>query len=437
MNEQEYLYIKKPKISEAGKTSYFVDYLKSPKKYDSILELTSENRYDYWDDKFKYRIPEITKIKDKEDAWNIIRLLRGLKSNAIPIKTESDEYFKWYRQKKTDKILMEFDKAVGGNTLSSSSDKINKEKYIISGIMEEAISSSKLEGANTTRQYAKRMIAEKIKPKNASERMILNHHRVLTAVDESLKNKKMSKELLLEIQSELTKGTLEDEGHLGRFRTDKDNIIVQYKQKIVHTPPKEAFLMEQIDEFVKYANDDSDFIHPLVKASILHFWIGYLHPFCDGNGRTARTIFYWYLLRKGYWGVYFLPISSTLLKARVQYTYSYIYAEQDGLDFTYFFDFISRKIIETIKSFNEYVNKKSNELSKQSKQYRDLKLNDRQIQAVTRLKNGTEYVTAKSQSQLNKIGYATARKDLYDLEDKGLVYSEKQGVEVRYFMKEE
>ena len=90
MNEQEYLYIKKPKISEAGKTSYFVDYLKSPKKYDSILELTSENRYDYWDDKFKYRIPEITKIKDKEDAWNIIRLLRGLKSNAIPIKTESD-----------------------------------------------------------------------------------------------------------------------------------------------------------------------------------------------------------------------------------------------------------------------------------------------------------------------------------------------------------
>ncbi len=433
MNEQEILYLKKPKIKEAGITSYFVDFLNSQEEYEKLLDLTSENKYLYWD-KFRYKVPNREKA---EDSWNIIRLLRNMKSNIIPVRTESGEYFKWYRQKKIDKILMEFDKAVGGNTLSNSPEKINKEKYIISGIMEEAISSSLLEGANTARKYAKRMLSEKIKPKNASEKMILNHHRILTKVDDSLKNENMSKELLLEIQSDLTKDTLDNENFSGRFRTDADNIIVQYKNKIIHTPPKEAFLMEQIDEFVKYANDDNDFTHPLIKASILHFWIGYLHPFCDGNGRTARTVFYWYLLRKGYWGVYFLPISSTLLKARKQYTYSYIYAEQDNSDFTYFFDFISKKIIETIKSFNEYVNKKSNELSKQSKQYRELKLNDRQIQAITRLKNGTEYVTAKSQSQLNKIGYVTARKDLHDLEDKGLVYSEKQGVEVRYFIKEE
>ena len=133
--------------------------------------------------------------------------------------------------------------------------------------------------------------------------------------------------------------------------------------------------------------------------------------------------------------MYFLPISSTLLKARKQYTYSYIYAEQDDLDFTYFFDFISRKIIETIESFNQYVNKKSNELLKQSRQYKELKLNDRQIQALTTLKNGTEYITTKSQMQLNGVSYITARKDLYGLENRGVLCSEKHGSEVRFFLK--
>ncbi|WP_366511954.1 Fic family protein [Maribacter sp.] len=47
-------------------------------------------------------------------------------------------------------------------------------------------------------------------------------------------------------------------------------------------------------------NPKKNFIHPIVKASILHFLIGYIHPFVDGNGRTARAIFYWYLLKNGY-----------------------------------------------------------------------------------------------------------------------------------------
>jgi len=56
-------------------------------------------------------------------------------------------------------------------------------------------------------------------------------------------------------------------------------------------------------KLIEFANDENittGFIHPVIKAILLHFWIGYLHPFCDGNGRTARALFYWYLLKNDY-----------------------------------------------------------------------------------------------------------------------------------------
>jgi hypothetical protein len=42
------------------------------------------------------------------------------------------------------------------------------------------------------------------------------------------------------------------------------------------------------------------FIHPVMRAITLHFWLAYDHPFCDGNGRTARALFYWSMLKQGY-----------------------------------------------------------------------------------------------------------------------------------------
>ncbi|MDR2411510.1 MAG: Fic family protein [Candidatus Peribacteria bacterium] len=57
-----------------------------------------------------------------------------------------------------------------------------------------------------------------------------------------------------------------------------------FEEKVSYIPPKEKFLKEELKRFIDFANDklNSDvFIHPIIKAIIIHFWIGYLHPFCD------------------------------------------------------------------------------------------------------------------------------------------------------------
>ena len=57
------------------------------------------------------------------------------------------------------------------------------------------------------------------------------------------------------------------------------------------------------------------FIHPVMRAITLHFWLAYDHPFCDGNGRTARALFYWSMLKQGYWLFEFISISSVINQA--------------------------------------------------------------------------------------------------------------------------
>ena len=164
--------------------------------------------------------------------------------------------------------------------------------------MEEAISSSQLEGAATTRQEAKKILREGRKPRNTSERMIVNNYRTIRHLG-GLRDQPLSRELILEIHHEITQGTLESESDETEFRTG-DDIIVGSKAdptKVYHYPPVSAKIPGMIDDLVAFANNDDEFIHPIVKAIIIHFLIGYIHPFNDGNGRTARSLFYWYALK--------------------------------------------------------------------------------------------------------------------------------------------
>lgn len=59
----------------------------------------------------------------------------------------------------------------------------------------------------------------------------------------------------------------------------------------------------------------------------MHFMLSYDHPFVDGNGRTARILFYWSMLSQDYWLAEFLPISRLLKMAPSQYARSFIYTE--------------------------------------------------------------------------------------------------------------
>ena len=429
----EIVKLDKPDVSRL--TGKALDALKHDSGVMNQVKATIEPEYLFWD-KVKYK-PRPDGVS-AEVFWALVKLFRNQLTirNATPITAYRGASFSWYPLPALDYFLHEVDMNLGGSLVSGTVDTAAFRQASISrGIMEEAIASSQLEGASTTRKVAKRMLLEKRRPRNRSEQMILNNYNVMLRVEQELQGKPLTVELLKELQAELTKGTI-DEIDIGRFRSDKDKVVVEDAAtgSIFHIPPPVSFVKAELRKLVRYANSDDTmekFVHPVTKGILLHFWIGYLHPFADGNGRLARSIFYWYLLRKHYWGFSYLPLSRVIKNSPAQYRDAYLYSEQDDNDVTYFIDYNVRKIMQARREFEVYVRRKEQENLRMTTVARDkYGLNDRQIQLLRYLyKNAEATTTMKTHAQVYGVGRVTARRDLERLESLGLLQSWKRGVE--------
>ena len=428
--------LERPDFSSIDTAGVLKEFTENPQnKYSAIMQV-SEPRYLYWDEvRFKSMPTDMNHLK----FWYLVKQIRKISSRPTFLIAENGKPFVWLRLTYTDEFLHKIDTHTGGQIFATSEviSQENRQKFVSRGILEEAIASSQLEGANTTRAAAKQMILEKRQPRNRSERMIVNNYNTMVVLDREYKKKELSNDLLFELHHLITKDTVPADQQ-DRYRRDSDDIVVQNSKYITHIPPSESFLNRQMSRLIDYANDKEGggFIHPIIKAIFLHFWVGYLHPFTDGNGRLARALFYWYLLKNNYWTFMYLPISSIIKKSPIQYSNAYIYTEQDDLDLTYFYDYQMRKIMQSIDEFNIYLDKVVNE-NKQidSLLGKEYIMNERQKQIIHYLlvKDEYAYVTTSSHGTLNRIGRITSAKDLKYLTEMGLLTSKKVGKFVHYF----
>lgn len=406
--------------------------LKDTDAVKSIL-VKAQEQYQYWD-VFRYnQFPEELKA---EEVWTILKLFYRNNEEETPIAKRNSNKFSFSITKTLYKRISFIDLHSAGfiRTLSDKPVGVQKEQLIISGLSEEAIASSQLEGANTERKIAKEMIYSGRKPRNTSERMILNNYSVMQKVHR-LKEFDLTEEILLDIQKSLTQDTLSIPSDSGRFRADEDDIVVMDKLtgEVIYVPPGEKEMREGLKDFIRYVNKDEekseDFVHPIIKAGIIHFWLAYLHPFPDGNGRTSRTIFYWYLRKKGYWLFEYLATSKAIKESRTQYENAFLYTEHDDNDLTYFLLYITKIVEKSIVNLSKHYEKKIKEAEVNKKIKILLQdLNERQISLVSFLKDHSGHpIDIKTHQVKNGISYETARKDLQTLEKKGIISGIQQG----------
>lgn len=405
-----------------------------------FIKKTSEPEYLYWDT-IRFKKPSPDGIS-KEVLWKIIKFFREGQSLKTVIKDKDGNFFKWSKLDYFEEFFHELDMNTGGELFVGKSgvDRANKQKLITRGIMEEAIASSQLEGAATSRQAAKRMLREGRKPVNKSEQMIVNSYISMKAIEDTYKDSEMSLDLILEFHALITKDTHDSQDETPRMRVTQEPVCVSDMSSgvVYYEAPDIDFVKKELEKLIRFANDEIDnksFIHPIVKAIMLHFWVGYLHPFTDGNGRLARLLFYWYLMKKGYWAFAYLPISKVIKKSPKQYAMAYIYSEQDDNDLTYFLDYNIRKIKLAVKDFADYLEKQSKRNMQMKKKCdAKYKINIRQVQLLQYLHGDPdERTTLKAHMNINQIAKMTASKDLKDLVDKGFLSLNKQGRNVYYY----
>jgi len=373
--------------------------------------------------------------------WQIIKYYRSLRYLKTPIRTEKKENFLWLKLPKLEKFLYNIDFYIKKESLNSKfQDKHSKKVLIQRGVMEEAIASSQLEGASTSRRIAKQFLEEGRNPKDESEQMILNNYIAMQSIEEEYQKQDLSLDLLLELHNIITKDTLTFEGELPRLRKDQDEVYVTDKGSgiIYHAAPNISFVKEELKKLINFANDKEDlyFMHPVIKAIMLHFWVAYLHPFTDGNGRMARLLFYWYLLRKKYWIFTYLPISKVIKKSPVQYTMAYVYSEQDDHDLTYFIDYHIKKIEQALNDLEIFLAKEHDKelvLNKISKSKYDL--GERQIRLLQFLnENSGERTSIIRYMNVFQVTNKTAIRDLKILLDYGFLERKRQGKTFYYYI---
>lgn len=435
-----YFHLEKPKLIDISKiTDLWLGKTDKKKDVFALFEKSSTQQYLYWDKVKYFQLPEgVTPI----EGWSWIKHMRHAfyLDRQSQVKTEKGDYFVWNQSMLSDELFHEIDLNLGGNlqVLPKDIDEKEKNRLIMSGITEEAIASSQIEGANTSRVAAKRFLKEGRRPRDRNEQMILNNFETIKLIEQEYKSRKLDLSLLFEVHAMLVKKTIPD-NEIGRFRKNEEEIVVQNKISglIYYVPPKSAFVEQEIERLIKYFNDelkDTFFVHPLIKAIILHFWMGYLHPFVDGNGRLARAIFYWYLLKNDYWAFSYLPISKIIRKSPAQYGMSYIYAEQDDFDLTYFLDYNLRKIKQAMREFEVYFKTEQlveKEMDVYAKKY--LNLNKRQNRLLLFFyKHPEERITLKIHMNTNQISKQTAVNDLRDLLKNGFLKSQRAGRNIYY-----
>lgn len=397
-----------PLITNAISPAEIIQILSTPKYREFLFKI--EKEYPYWD-KIKYLG---TKELPAEILWQVVKFSRLTYANFVKF---GNYTFIFKISNYIQQLLHEFDMNFGG-TLSGSTtiSEKNKQYYLLSSIMEEAIASSQMEGANTTRKVAKEMLRKQIKPKDKSQQMIYNNYNTIRFLSEQ-KETNLTPELLLEIHKRITEKTLDNPAEEGSFRKD-DNIYVVdgITGEVAHDPPSFKQIPIIIGKLCDFANNDTVFIHPIIKAIIIHFMISFLHPFVDGNGRTARSLFYWYMLKKGYWMTEFLSISRIIYKKKAQYEKAFLYTEHDDFDLGYFIQYNMNVLKEAFEELKIYLERKTAE-NNALLEFKNIKgINERQAHILKMIqeKPGTIF---ECKNLINVLGVSikTVRADLEGL----------------------
>ena len=406
-----------PKIEDADLFKAYIHL--SKEEYGAVSALVEKinERYDFWSD-VKYEKPSIP--ISPQELWAFVKASRM--KNRMLVWPQYGIHMSVTNH--MQRICHEFDMNFGGSWGTSSLiPEGNKNQYLISSLMEEAISSSQMEGASTTRKVAKEMLRKKITPKDKSQQMIFNNYQTIHFIVEN-KDKPLTEEMLLRIHGLMTEGTLDRPEDAGRFRSNDDVVVEDgITHEIVHTPPSYRDIPDFITDLCDFFNEEKAkvFIHPIIRGIIIHFMLAYMHPFVDGNGRTARALFYWYMLKRGYWLTEYLSISRIIARSKKAYEKSYLHVEADQNDIGYFVVYNLRVLDLAFKDLQHYIKRKTAIQKQASAFLRIGNVNERQAEIIRVFyENQEKVITVKDVQAKFGISPTTAKNDIIGLVNMGI-----------------
>ena len=407
----------------------------------SAPPIDEQGRYLSWSEFKRRPLPE--GFASHEEAWTFVRTARRARAVALPFRDKTGAAFSVTEVGPLRNKLHQIDREAAGrlSAYGPIASHEETERQHVASLIEEPYSSSSFEGAVTTRERAKELIREGREPVSRDDRMVLNNHLAMEFIKEQ-RDAPLTPNLVLELHDIVTRNTLDKPDAAGRLRTSDEEVAVWYEEELVHAPPPAETLEARLQTLCDFANEDyqaaDPFLNPITRAIMLHFMIGYDHPFVDGNGRTARALFYWYALKQGYWLLEYVSISKVIREeSGKKYELAYLNAEHDGADATYFVLHQLDAILSGLAALRAYFESKAEELDDIAAAIARLSqgkaVNPRQAALLDQAaRHPNRVFTVGAHQAANGVVYLTARKDLENLVERGWLQRAKAGRTVEY-----
>ena len=204
--------------------------------------------------------------------------------------------------------------------------------------------STGIEGNSFTLNQTRVLLADSITiggKKIADHLEIIGHSKAIEYLEDTINNEvELTEREIKNLHSLVTKDV---EGvNSGAYR----NIDV-YINGSKHTPPSNVIVFEKMQQLMLWYNNEGKNYHPIEKAAILHGKFVTIHPFIDGNGRTARLLLNFELMKNNY------PPIIIEVEERDKY-FDALEAGNVSDDWDLFTEFIKQKCEERIDFMNEF-----------------------------------------------------------------------------------
>ena len=244
------MYVSQP--PDHGTVLHDMDAKRLVEIMQAVAKEGQRSDYVHWD---KLRHLQPPKGLKPAEWWMAIRMGRAL--TPIPLRDAKGPAFGYQTPPQAQRLLHYIDQHCSGEIKMAevvTTDHQAQRHYLVSSLMEEAIRSSQLEGATTTRRIAKELLRSGRQPRDRSERMILNNYRALQFMRDHMGNR-LTPDLVLRLHKILTEGTLDDSSGAGRMQTPSEDRVVVGNDlgETIHTPPPATELPDRMQAMCDFA----------------------------------------------------------------------------------------------------------------------------------------------------------------------------------------
>lgn len=240
--------------------------------------------------------------------------LEGRKENInyLSITDKNNNYIGFIYTREIEKMIEQIEKLYSYINVKESTSVIAEEVYYTCSI----------EGANTTIKRTEQ-IMQGAKPENYSERMVENSYKATKYLNLIKQGDYLTEKELFKLWDYTTCNACDNRDIQGKRYRIGDNQVGTY------IPPEFQYVEMLMQKYFEFMHNRNDGINALIKAAVLHYYFVFIHPFCDGNGRTTRLLSVDYLIRSGFDKFKAISLSKEIKRTVLDYQKALINSENE------------------------------------------------------------------------------------------------------------